>query len=88
MVGTSCSPPPNIQTPVRAHPILHVVRHPHVLHSMVSSDPAGAAVYRDDLQEEIQHGGCSVVVMSPKTDDEPCLPIDETVDDELPTDQP
>ena len=55
---------------------------------MVTSDPAGAAVYRDDLQEEIQHGGCSVVVMSPKTDDEPRLPIDETVDDELPTDQP
>ena len=55
---------------------------------MVTLDPAGAAVYRDALQEEIQHGGCSVVVMSPKTDDEMCLPINETVDDELPMDQP
>lgn len=53
---------------------------------MIPSHSAGATMNRYYLKKELQHGVGFVVVVSPETYHEACLPIDEAVNDDLPPD--
>lgn len=67
--------------------LLHPLRDTEILCPMVSAHAAGCAVARNTLQEKLQHGSSSVVIVDADAEDEAREPVDEAVYNEFPVNE-
>ena len=54
---------------------------------MVAPDPTWNAMYGDAVQEELEDGICSIIIMCSDTDHHSRFAVDEGVDDDFPSNQ-